>query len=538
MESLLIRPQENHHKNKNYVNEFSYEKKLELIERFYNQFPSEVSKCRNLQDIEKLALAKLNINAISYFISGANSEFTLNRNKDYFKKILIKPKIFKKTNQNNLTYNSISLKTKLFNEELEIPIGISPSALHRLASNPGEKDTAKASLMNDSIFILSSRASTTLEEVAQVNKNGLRWFQLYAMKNMENNEILIKEAEKFGFKALVLTVDAPTIGYRDRDFQLGFKKPQDIDYAIEKNLLEIKLNKQKQKTEQEMEKEQAAEKQIKKNNQSAELNYISSIYSNKSLDDNKNRNSFAGNILSKKANSIINRVIINIKNNGKKNSKKEFPVISHNNLSQSIGINSNKSSEINKKNYANNKSNLNTNIENKFNFNFYKNQTDSSLDWNIISSLKTITKLPIILKGISNAFDAIKAAEFDVDGIIVSNHGGRQLDTCPATIEVFESIADKLNLYYEKYPNKKRLELMIDSGFRKGEDIYKALALGAKAVFLGRPIIWGLAAGGAAGVDQVFRILKHELKLTMLYTGCESIEEISKQNLILNSPNF
>lgn len=387
-----------------------------------DKLPKNIEECRNLDDIEKLALSKLNNNAISYFITGANNEITLNRNKKYFQKIILNPKLFIKNKPPNLS-------TNIFNKNIEIPIGISPSALHKLAHEDGEIATAKAAEKNCSILILSSRSSTTIEEVAKANGKGTRWFQLYMMKNKEDNIILIKKAEINGYSALVLTVDAPIIGYRDRDYQMKFKKPDNISYDIEKNLIEIKS-----KLEKDKENEYLARKI-----------------------DNENENNLS-----------------------KKND----------------------------------------------NFNYYKNSTDSSLDWSVINWLRKYTKLPLILKGITYLEDALKAAEYDIDGIIISNHGGRQLDTSPSTIEILHSIKLALDKYYEN-SNKKRIELFIDSGFRKGEDIIKALALGAKAVFLGRPIIWGLACEGEFGINKTFEILKNEIIEAMKITGCNKIEDLN-----------
>ncbi len=491
-----------------------YLDKLRKLNIIKSQIPNSFHECQTLEHIEKLALAKLDLNAVSYFISGANSEITLKRNKDYFKNILIKQRFFKNKNTeiktsnidislgnkskeknnfskeefftfeniNNNNNNSIAntqskelinnekfnkdsylkiaeseielkinLSTKIFNKEISIPIGLAPSALHKLANENGEIASAKSSFKNNSIFILSSRASCTIAEVAKANQTGTRWFQLYVMKNKEDNIRLIKEAEKYGFSALVLTVDAPTIGYRDRDFQIRFKKPENIFYAIEKNLIEEKIK---------------------------EIEKIDKI---KNDDDNYNDN-----VISQK-NSLINNV--NLRNK--------------------------------------NITNTNDNYNNQANFNYYKNQTDSSLDWNIIFWLSEITKLPIILKGITNCEDALKAASInEIAGIVISNHGGRQLDTTPSTIEVLERIKNELDSFNEIFPNKRKLEVFIDSGFRTGSDIFKALAYGAKAVFLGRPIIWGLAAGGELGVDKVFYILKDELEKTMKIAGCRKIEDI------------
>ncbi|MFD2523097.1 alpha-hydroxy acid oxidase [Emticicia soli] len=132
------------------------------------------------------------------------------------------------------------------------------------------------------------------------------------------------------------------------------------------------------------------------------------------------------------------------------------------------------------------------------------------ITWRDIEWLQSFTKIPILLKGIMSTDDAAKAVQVGVSGIIVSNHGARNLDTVPATIEVLPRIASIVN---------KQIPILLDGGVRRGTDILKAIALGAQAVLLGKPICYGLACGGAEGVAKVIEILKDELHLAMLLTG-------------------
>lgn len=149
----------------------------------------------------------------------------------------------------------------------------------------------------------------------------------------------------------------------------------------------------------------------------------------------------------------------------------------------------------------------------------------TAISWEDIEWLQEITDLPIIIKGILNPADAALAVQHGVSGIIVSNHGGRQLDTTPATIDILPEIAATV---------EQKVKLFIDGGIRRGTDIIKALALGADAVLIGRPILWGLAVGGEQGALQVINILKEELELAMLLCGFSSIAEIkqSPKNII------
>jgi 4-hydroxymandelate oxidase len=144
---------------------------------------------------------------------------------------------------------------------------------------------------------------------------------------------------------------------------------------------------------------------------------------------------------------------------------------------------------------------------------------DPAVTWRDIAWLRSITSLPIVLKGILTAEDAALAVENGVNGIIVSNHGGRQLDSTLATLDALPEIVDEVRGHVEVY---------MDGGIRRGTDVLKALALGAKAVLLGRPIIWGLALGGADGVRKVLEHLRNELELAMALAGRASIAQIDR----------
>lgn len=142
---------------------------------------------------------------------------------------------------------------------------------------------------------------------------------------------------------------------------------------------------------------------------------------------------------------------------------------------------------------------------------------DQSLNWNDLKWLRSISSLPVLVKGILRADDAEQAVQYGASGIIVSNHGGRQLDTAPATISVLKKVVQAVD---------GRVEVYVDGGIRRGTDVLKALALGARAVFVGRPVLWGLACGGQAGVLEVLQLLKDEFDLSMALSGCRSLQEI------------
>lgn len=146
-------------------------------------------------------------------------------------------------------------------------------------------------------------------------------------------------------------------------------------------------------------------------------------------------------------------------------------------------------------------------------------QLDCSLTWDAVAWLRGETRLPILLKGIIAAEDAALAAEHGVDGIIVSNHGGRQLDGTEATLRALPRVVDAV---------AGRAEVLMDGGVRRGTDVVKALALGARAVLVGRPCLWGLAAAGEAGVARVLEMFRQELTLAMALCGCPAIAAIDR----------
>jgi isopentenyl diphosphate isomerase/L-lactate dehydrogenase-like FMN-dependent dehydrogenase len=425
--------------NNSKINKQNYENKIETLNQLKDRVPNSIDECINLYEIERLGIANLEINALSYYFSAANNEITKNRNRNFFNKILLNQKILRNVSITNLT-------TEVLGNKINLPICFSPSAIQKMAHEDGELATARSAYKNNTVMILSSLSSSAMEDVARENKSGIRWFQLYAMKNRNETANIIKEAEKYGFSAIVLTVDAPVMGYRDRDFQVKFNKPEKIQYEIVKKIL-YSFNK--------------------------EENINVNINQNENLDNNNNNNT-----------SIVSNII--------------------------PSTNSYTKSDI---------------------FELFKENIDSSLTWEYIEWIRKITNLPIIIKGVLNEEDAINAAKCKVNGIMVSNHGGRQLDTTPSTIEALGSISNILDKFYIKNPLEKKMEIYIDGGFSRGSDVLKALALGANAVFLGRPVIWGLAADGERGIDKTIEILKNELIIAMKLTGVNKIGEIDKSCL-------
>lgn len=148
---------------------------------------------------------------------------------------------------------------------------------------------------------------------------------------------------------------------------------------------------------------------------------------------------------------------------------------------------------------------------------------DLTLSWNAFDWLRSITKLPLLVKGVLRADDAKKAVAIGLDGIVVSNHGGRRLDGVPASIDQLPQIVAAVN---------GKAEVLLDSGIRRGTDVLKALALGAKAVLIGRPYAWALAADGEAGVSKILELLREELVSAMLASGCPNVASIDRSLVV------
>lgn len=150
-------------------------------------------------------------------------------------------------------------------------------------------------------------------------------------------------------------------------------------------------------------------------------------------------------------------------------------------------------------------------------FTYFADQLDPALTWGDIDWLQSLTSLPIVVKGILRGDDAIRAVEHGAKGIIVSNHGGRQLDGAIATLDALSEVVAAVG---------HQVDVLMDGGIRRGTDILKALALGAKAVLIGRPVLWGLAVNGEAGAHHLLELLRDELEVAMALSGCAKIEDI------------
>jgi isopentenyl diphosphate isomerase/L-lactate dehydrogenase-like FMN-dependent dehydrogenase len=349
-----------------------------------------VSDLVTVEDFHERARELLPKSVYDYYAGGAGDEWTLRENRAAFERFALLPRVL-------VDVSAVDLSTRVLGQQVSLPVLAAPTALHRMAHPEGEVATARACREAGTVMTLSTLASSTIEEVASAG--GPRWFQLYVQEDRRRTEELVDRAHRAGYSALVLTVDLPVLGIRDRDERNSFAVPEGVEFA---NL--------------------AAQAQDASDTEGSEL------------------------------------------------------------------------------------------------FEFVAHEHERTLDWGDLAWIRSLAPLPLVLKGVVAAEDARLAVEAGVDAIVVSNHGGRQLDGTLPSVEALPEIVDAVD---------GRLEVYLDGGVRRGTDVLKALALGARAVLVGRPLLWGLAVDGEAGVRRILDMLRLELENAMAIAGCGSIAEIT-----------
>ena len=345
----------------------------------------------SLSDFEGVAEKRMTHNAWEYINSGAADQITLRWNREAFDKLRLNPRVLRDVSQ-------VDTRVKVLGHALDFPILLAPTALHKLAHPEGEIATVKGAGAAGALMALSTMSSTVLEDVAKA-ATGPLWFQLYVQKDRGFTAELVERAERAGYKALVVTVDTPVEGARNRQERAKFHLPPGV---VLENLMGLKV---------------------------------------------------------------------------------------------AFGAKLDTEGKV------------------------FENILPNRLTWKDIEWLQSVSKVPVLLKGVLNAADADIAARSGVAGILVSNHGARNLDTVPATIEALPRVTDKV---------AGRIAVLMDGGVRRGTDVLKALALGANAVLVGRPIFYGLSTGGADGVTKMLNILRKEFEMAMALCGIDRVEKIDR----------
>ncbi len=341
----------------------------------------------NVADFERVASEKLEAGVLGYFAGGAGDEATLRDNVAAWGRWQLRPRMLAGVEE-------WSARTEVLGAELSMPILVAPVAFQRMVDEEGETAMARAAAAAGTAMCLSTLATALPAQVAEAAPGGRHWFQLYCFSDEGVTRALMESAVDSGFEAIVVTVDAPRAGNRERDRRTGFQLPEGLGVPS----VQAALGGERAVTVAEA-----------------------------------------------------------------------FELV------------------------------------------------DPGFAWPDLEELASECEVPVLVKGVLTGEDAALAVRHGAAGVVVSNHGGRQLDRVPATADALGEVVDAVD---------GRLPVLVDGGIRRGVDVAIALALGADAVLVGRPALWGLAAAGEEGARRVLEILRAELELTLLLCGCSSPAEL------------
>lgn len=327
----------------------------------------------------------------AYYEGGGADELTLLENVASWQRMNLWPRVLR-------GIDSVDTSCEFLGRRMPHPFIVAPTAFHGLADPDAEIATARGARDAGAIYTLSTLAHTGPGELAAAVPNAAKWFQLYVLRDRALTRAIVEEAVENGFEAIVITVDLPPAGRREREMRTGFTLGGDL-------------------------------------------------------------------------------VVPSIAAAGRTEPITMFDLPS---------------------------------------------LFDATLSWGDIEQIVRWSDLPVIVKGILHPRDAVAAAEHGAAAVVVSNHGGRQLDSVPSGAAALAGVVDAVN---------GRVSVLVDGGIRRGTDAIKAKALGADAVLVGRPILYGLAAGGSAGVTAVLRIFLAELENGLALVGERSFEEVTSSVL-------
>lgn len=345
-------------------------------------------------DYEAAARDLLPQMAFDYIAGGSDDEITLRENRTAYDRWRLKPRML-------AGIGTRDLSVTVLGQQFSMPIGVAPTAYHRLAHEQGELGTARGAGAVGALMCVSTAATYAIEEIKDA-ATGPLWFQLYCYKDRELTRSLVDRARDAGYQALVLTADVPYLGKRERDIRNRFTLPPGISM--------------------------------------------------------RNFDEFA---------------------------RAKFPIVDRD---SALGV-------------------------------YITQKWDADLSWEIVDWLVNIAKMPVLIKGILCAEDTRLAAEHGAAGVVVSNHGGRQLDSSITSLDALPEVVEAAR--------DTNLTVMVDGGIRRGTDVVKALALGAQMVFVGRPVIWGLAVNGDQGVIDVLTLLRNEFDLAMALVGAKNVAALN-----------
>jgi 4-hydroxymandelate oxidase len=343
-----------------------------------------------MDELEAAAREAMDPDAWDYYAGGADDEVTVTDNVAAWRRMRLRPHVLRDV-------SAVSTVTSVLGTEIAAPVLAAPTAYHRLAHEDGERETARGVAEAGTIYVASTLATVSLEEVAAAAPSAPRWFQVYVRRDRGWSAELIERAVEAGYRALAFTVDLPVLGHRPRDERNDFSLPDGMEMA---------------------------------------------------------------------------------------------------NMGQAVPTGRGSGLAA----YA-------------------AEELDASLTFEDIGFVKEhAAGLPVLVKGVLRGDDAAQAVAAGADGIVVSNHGGRQLDTAIAGADALPDVVETVG---------GEVPVLVDGGVRRGTDVVKAVALGARAVLVGRPVLWGLASGGAAGVVQVLDLLRTETERAMALCGAARVDDLT-----------
>ena len=377
----------------------------------------------SLEDFRRQARRRLPRAVFDFVEGGAGDEVTLRENRSAFERVTFQPRALVDVSRREQS-------TTVLGTHVTLPVLLAPAGLARLVSREGELAVARAAGRAGTIFVLSTAASCSIEEVAAA-ASGPLWFQLYLGRDRDVGRSLVERAATAGYAALCLTIDVPVPGRRDRDVRNGVTVPPRI---TRRNAFDV-------------------------------------------------AHRF----------SWLRDVLIG-------------PPITFKNLTPYAG-----------------------GMTGAVALAAYHNEqlVNAGATWNELLWLRGFWSGPLVVKGVMTAKDACRAIECGADAVVVSNHGGRQLDGLPASIDVLPEIVDAV---------QGRAEVLIDGGIRRGTDVVKALALGARACLVGRPYLFALAAAGEEGVLGMLEMLRAEIDCTLALVGCTALGELDRSSVGVSPP--
>src|SRR5262245_51841581 len=382
---------------------------------------ADLSRAVNIEDLRVMARRRLPRAIFDFFDGGAEDEVTLRENRAAFERVRLLPKVL-------VDVSKVDTKVSLFGKEASLPLAIAPTGGISAGRFGAELILARAAKAWGVPFTMATPSAFTIERVAE-EVGGRLWFQLYAVRNIDFRNELVERAKRSGYEAILVTVDLPVSGKRERDPRNGFHTPYTPNWRNSRDVVF--------------------------------------------------KPAWALDMLRHGLPGMANLVGY------------PFSTPSGTDIVTAVG-----------------------------------REMDAGLDWEYIKRLREQWPGKLLLKGVERPDDAERAVTVGCDGIVVSNHGGRQLDGASSTLEALPDVSRAVG---------SRITVLLDGGVRRGVDILKARALGAQAVLTGRATLFGCMAGGETGAQRALEILSTELVRAMQLCGVRSPDEIGAQLLCRNS---